>query len=68
MPHKSAGVWNVSGSVRSTYTQDGAVLLDVEKRSLLQPERGRGQGMEHLGRMPAGDRVRETRGHHARAF
>ncbi len=31
MPHKSAGVWNVSGSVRSTYTQDGAVLLDVEK-------------------------------------
>ena len=23
-------VWNVSRSVRSTYTQDGAVLLDVE--------------------------------------
>ena len=23
--------WNVSSSVRSTYTQDGAVLLDVEK-------------------------------------
>ena len=24
-------VWNASASVRSTYTQDGGVLLDVEK-------------------------------------
>jgi hypothetical protein len=31
MKHNSNCVWNVSGSVRSTYTQDGAVLLDVKK-------------------------------------
>jgi hypothetical protein len=24
-------MWNVSGSVRSMYTQDGAVLLDIDK-------------------------------------
>ena len=26
-----SSVWNASSSVRSTYTQDGGVLLDVEK-------------------------------------
>ena len=31
MKHNSNCVWSVSGSVRSTYTQDGAVLLDVKK-------------------------------------
>ena len=31
MKHNSNCVWNVSSSVRSTYTQDGAVLLDVKK-------------------------------------
>src|SRR5438045_3224352 len=31
MKHNSNCVWSVSGSVRSTYTQDGAVLLDVAK-------------------------------------
>jgi hypothetical protein len=31
MKHDEKCVWNVSGSVRSTYTQDGAVLLDVKK-------------------------------------
>ena len=31
MKYNSNCVWSVSGSVRSTYTQDGAVLLDVKK-------------------------------------
>ena len=31
MKHNSNCVWSVSSSVRSTYTQDGAVLLDVKK-------------------------------------
>jgi len=31
MKHDSNCVWSVSDSIRSTYTQDGAVLLDVKK-------------------------------------
>jgi hypothetical protein len=31
MKTESNYLWNASSSVRSTYTQDGAVLLDVEK-------------------------------------
>jgi hypothetical protein len=31
MKTHSNSVWNASSSVRSTYTQDGGVLLDVEK-------------------------------------
>ncbi|PYT94666.1 MAG: hypothetical protein DMG38_29685 [Acidobacteria bacterium] len=31
MKAQSNAVWNASASVRSTYTQDGGVLLDVEK-------------------------------------
>jgi len=31
MKHDSNCVWSVLGSIRSTYTQDGAVLLDVKK-------------------------------------
>ena len=31
MKSDSRCMWSISGSVRSTYTQDGAVLLDVEK-------------------------------------
>jgi len=31
MKAQANSVWNASASVRSTYTQDGGVLLDVEK-------------------------------------
>src|SRR5256885_4355955 len=44
MKHNSNCVWSVSGSVRSTYTQDGAVLLDVKKGACYSMNVGAARG------------------------